>query len=209
MEFNCLYVFKGDSPIDLRLIWHCAKDTLGYRYRPVEYKALTLRNDYRVLATQYDPIGFLIPFTTRAKVLLQQLWIKERQWDDPILPEGIQKAWSAWENELPDITSIQLSRSYGPLELDGTLFKRELHIFCGAYGSVAYLRIVNYNNEVLVSFLMARSRVCNGPSFSIPRLELCADLTEVQLANLLQRELDLHIQQIILRSDSMTVLNWI
>lgn len=71
----------------LGLIWHCARDTLCYKHRPVEYDFLTLRNVYRVLASQYDPIGFLIPFTTRAKVLLQQLWIKRRQWDDPALPE--------------------------------------------------------------------------------------------------------------------------
>lgn len=76
----------------LGLIWHCARDTLCYKHHPVEYDSLTLHSVYRVLASQYDPIGIIIHFTTGAKVLLQQLWIKGRQWDDPALPEGIKNA---------------------------------------------------------------------------------------------------------------------
>lgn len=31
------------------------------------YGALTMRNIYEVLASQYDPLGFILPYTTRAK----------------------------------------------------------------------------------------------------------------------------------------------
>lgn len=82
----------------LGLIWYCSSDTLGYKYRPIQYQTLTLRNVYRILASQYDPLGFIIPFTTRAKVLLQKLWSKEREWDDPCLPDASVKAWTLWEN---------------------------------------------------------------------------------------------------------------
>lgn len=71
----------------LGLSWFCDTDTLGFQHRPVSYSAPTMRNIYRVLATQYDPLGVLLPFTTRAKVIVQQLWDKHRDWDDPMLPE--------------------------------------------------------------------------------------------------------------------------
>lgn len=36
----------------LGLSWHCVSDTLGYRHRPVSYQTLTMRNVYKVLASQ-------------------------------------------------------------------------------------------------------------------------------------------------------------
>lgn len=50
------------------LTWHFASNTLGYKHRPVLYQHLTLRNVYRVLVSQYDPLGFIIPYTGRAKI---------------------------------------------------------------------------------------------------------------------------------------------
>lgn len=68
--------------------------------RPVEYTGPTMKNIYKILGSQYDPLGFLIHFTTRAKVLVQQLWAKPWQWDDPLLPENLQSVWQKWEEEL-------------------------------------------------------------------------------------------------------------
>ena len=73
----------------LGLLWHCMSDTLTYRLRHSEHTELTIRSIYRVLARQYDPLGFLIPYTTRTKILVQRLWDKKRDWDDPQLPEDI------------------------------------------------------------------------------------------------------------------------
>ncbi|CAI5636866.1 unnamed protein product [Oreochromis niloticus] len=61
----------------LGLSWDWNTDSLGYKHRPVSYEMPTLRNIYRVLASQYDPLGYLLPFTTRAKLLLRQLWDKK------------------------------------------------------------------------------------------------------------------------------------
>ncbi|GAA6078797.1 uncharacterized protein LOC114458488 [Tachysurus ichikawai] len=47
-----------------------------------------MRNIYRVLACQYDPLGYILPYTTRAKVLVQALWNKKRGWDDIIEENG-------------------------------------------------------------------------------------------------------------------------
>ncbi len=49
----------------------CNTDTLAYRYQPFDYPETTMRNIYRVLAKQYDPLGFIIPYATRATLVEQ------------------------------------------------------------------------------------------------------------------------------------------
>lgn len=79
----------------LGLSWHFESDTLGYKHRPVVFHDLTMRSVYKVLDTQYDSFRYIIPYTTRAKVLLQQLWMKKREWDDPIpLVNSDKHGWS-------------------------------------------------------------------------------------------------------------------
>ncbi|KAK7930869.1 hypothetical protein WMY93_007264 [Mugilogobius chulae] len=188
------------------------RDALGYRHRVVPYDALTLRNIYRILASQYDPLGFLIPFTTRAKVLIQKLWEKKRDWDDPCLPEAFIKAWKSWEAELPMLSQIRIPRCYGHLEA-GQPVVRELHVFCDAsevaYGSVAYLRLVQPEQNISVSFVMARSRVAPKRQLTVPRLELCAAHTGAQLANLVRSEFTFPLDRLIMWTDSTTVLTWL
>lgn len=194
----------------LGLLWRCSSDTLGYKHRAIPRTAPTLRYVYRVLASQYDPLGYIIPFTTRAKVLVQALWKKERGWDEPIADELL-SVWLAWESELPYLPNLSLPRCYTPGISAGSPVN--LHIFCDAseraYGAVAYLRVEADSNEVKVAFVMARSRVAPKRQLSIPRLELCAALAGAQLATVLQTELTLPLQTTTLWTDSTTVLHWI
>ncbi|KAI3373427.1 hypothetical protein L3Q82_022037, partial [Scortum barcoo] len=57
----------------LRLVWQCKSDTLRYKHHQSGSPEQTMRNIYRLLAQQYDPLGFIIPYTTRAKVIVQHL----------------------------------------------------------------------------------------------------------------------------------------
>ena len=140
-----------------------------------------MRNIYKVLASQYDPLGFILPYTTRAKILVRHLWDKHRGWDDPLLPQELLQQWKAWEEELQVLPQVVLPRPYLPKEVNLCGLHREIHIFCDAseeaYGSVAYLRSTDKHGGVHLSFLMARSRVAPRRSHSMPRLELCAALT--------------------------------
>lgn len=79
----------------LGLKWNCTAGTLGYHLWPIEPSALMMQTAYQVLASQYDPLGFIVPFTTWAKVIIQQLWSTRRDWDDPELPLDLRDAWSA------------------------------------------------------------------------------------------------------------------
>ncbi|XP_077069937.1 uncharacterized protein LOC143722413 [Siphateles boraxobius] len=201
------------SESTLGLHWLCQADTLGYKARLKEPQVPTMRYVYQVLASQYDPLGYIIPFTTRAKVLVQRLWDKKREWDDPLLPSDLLQAWHEWEEELQYLNKIAIPRCYTSTELDSKVCKRDVHIFCDAsnhaYGSVAYIRTESPQGQVEVAFITARSRVAPKRQLSVPRLELCAALSGAQLARLLEKELTLSIEQVTLWSDSKTVLAWI
>ncbi|KAL4009372.1 hypothetical protein ACER0C_003224 [Sarotherodon galilaeus] len=183
--------FKSLDPQEstLGLSWHCPTDVLGYKHRPITYSTVTLRNVYKVLATQYDPLGYICPYTTRAKLIVQALWSTERGWDEPI--EGnLLQSWLEWEGELSHLQHVTLPRCYTPPHNSSNV-TYEAHIFCDAsekaYGAVAYLRVIEQQLPVATSFLMARSRVA-------PRK---------------QAELTILLQSIYLWTDSTTVLQWI
>ncbi|KAI3358998.1 hypothetical protein L3Q82_015385, partial [Scortum barcoo] len=173
----------------LWLCWDCLHDSLKYKHRPVERTEPTLRNVYK------------------------DLWKEQLGWDDPIQPQSLRDRWLTWEREIPDLIQIEIPRCYVPVSTDSLTSIRDLHIFCDAseraYGSVAYLRTEDAQNQVHVSFVLARSRVAPKKQLSMPQLELSAALTGAQLASVLQTELTLPIRKIILWSDSTTVLHWI
>lgn len=77
-------------------------------------------------------------------MLVQELWVKKRKWDDPLMPGELLTAWQDWENELQYLDNIRLPHCYVSPAMDHTANKREVHIFCDAsqraYGSVGYLR---------------------------------------------------------------------
>ncbi|KAF7656537.1 hypothetical protein LDENG_00039940 [Lucifuga dentata] len=197
----------------LGLSWKWQADILGYKHRPVIYDTPILRNIYKVLATQYDPLGFLLPYTTRAKIIVKQLWNKQRGWDDPNLPPELLQMWQIWEAELQYLPDVILPRPYVPARVGPNGVKHEIHIFSDAseqaYGAVAYLRTVDSMDQVHLSFILARARVSPKRTHSIPRLELCGALVAAQLSRLLQRELTLPIEGTVLWTDSTTVLTWL
>ncbi len=211
-----LWISQGRTDIQestLGLLWNHQSDTISYKYRAKNSCETTMRNIYRILASQYDPLGYLIPYTTRAKIIVQRLWDKKRDWDDPCLPADLLQTWTEWEEELPALQNIVLPRCYSSPIKDSATSLRDMHVFCDAseraYGSVAYLRTEDQHGQAEVAFLTARSRVAPKKQQSVPRLELCAALTGAQLAQVLQTELNLPIHHTILWTDSTTVLTWL
>lgn len=89
---NIQWLSEGHQDVQestLGLHWHCSSDTLSYKQRWINHPLPTMRSIYHILASQYDPIGYISPFTTRAKLIVQRLWDKKREWDDTRLPEDL------------------------------------------------------------------------------------------------------------------------
>ncbi|KAI7812768.1 hypothetical protein IRJ41_008898 [Triplophysa rosa] len=183
----------------LGLRWNCLTDSLGYRSHRVESLPPTLRNIYKVLASQYDPLGYLIPFTTQAKVLIQDLWKHHVEWDEFIESDSLRNRWQTWQQELSHLQQLEIPRCYTTSQEYDETCTRDLHIFCDAseraYGAVSYMRTEDRDGKVHISFVLSRSRVAPKKQMSIPRLELSAALTGAQIAKLLQTELTIAIRQ--------------
>lgn len=181
---------KTDSPEStLGLRWHFSTDILGFKSCPVQYGVPTMPNIYKVLASQYDHLGFILPYTTKVKLLVRCLWDTHRGWDNPQLPPNLLEQWRDWEGELQFLPEVSLPWPYLPKATAAAIGERELHIFCDAseqaYGAVAYLRMMEDDGTAHLAFVMARSRVAPRSLHSMPRLELCGALTEAQLSKLL------------------------
>ena len=205
---------NGDpKELTLGLQWNCFTDMLGYKTRSITYHQPTMRYIYKVLASQYDPLGYLVPFTTRAKILVQDLWKQERGWDNIIKTDSLLEKWQAWELELKNLPDIHFPRCYLPPCTNAATSESHMHVFCDAservYGAVAYLQTKDRHDNTHVSFIMARSRIAPKRQLSIPRLELCAALSGAQLASFLSSELTIPLLSVTLWTDSTTVLSWL
>lgn len=84
----------------LGLHWNCQSDILLYKQRKPDCQVPTMQSIYQILTSQYDPLGYIVLFTTWAKLKVQRLWAKRGEWDKPRLPEDILDSWKYWESEL-------------------------------------------------------------------------------------------------------------
>ncbi len=78
-----------------------------------------------------------------------------------------------------------------------------------AIAAVAYLRVVTMDRQCHVGFIMAKSKLAPYPAHTVPRLELCAAVLAVELAELITEELDLELTAVKFYTDSKIVLGYI
>ena len=209
-------IAKADGALDsnttvnlLGLKWNTCTDTIAVAQRQLissHDSPTTKRTILQGASKQYDPLGWLSPISIRARLLIQELWKKQVNWDDPLDPD-FQSRWHQMATDLEEAANIVLPRRYFALSSDKPIY---LHVFADAstkaYGAVAYLQ--NANN---VAFVMAKSRVSPLKNLTLPRLELKAAVTATQLAASIVSALQDYINniQVKLWSDSQIVLHWI
>ena len=194
----------------LGLQWNVEEDTLGFATSEVNKKA-TRRRILSVMSSIYDPLGFVAPFTLRAKIILQELCREQVSWDEEI-PKKYRQRWESWLQEFCKLKNLKIDRCYKPYEF-GNLTNVEIHHFTDAsevgYGVVSYIRYVNSCGKVHCAFLMAKARVAPVKIVTIPRLELSAATTAVKINRTLEKELQVPVNDIHYWTDSQTVLRYI
>lgn len=93
-------------------------------------------------------------------MIVQRLWDKRCDWDDPQLPEDLLQSWTSWARELqdlPTISKMSLPRFSSSPEMDRPV-RETFIIFVMPMGQLPTCGMKTLK-VVKVAFLVARSRV--------------------------------------------------
>ncbi|MCG8034838.1 MAG: DUF1759 domain-containing protein, partial [Candidatus Thiodiazotropha taylori] len=191
--------------------WLANQDVFTFKENiPGDEMSYTKRNFLKKIATLFDPIGFLAPFTVRAKILLQQMWMAGLGWDE-VLGEPLISSARTWFHELSDLTRLRIPRCL--IVKDKRILNVSLHTFTDAsedaYGAVSYIRYTYADWKTSTHIVAAKTRVAPITATSIPRLELMGAVIGVRLSTRIARILELQMSQAVFWSDSQNVLYWI
>ncbi len=194
----------------LGLQWNVEDDTFRFNIAITE-KPHTRRGILSMVSSVFDPLGILAPLTLPVKQLLQQLCQEGYGWDEPI-PSSQYKHWLNWIHDLPKLTSFSVPRCQKPNEF-GKPQSLQLHHFADAsergYGTVSYIRMINEQGNIHVSFMIGKARVAPLKQMTIPRLELAAAVVSVKVDKMLRTELQLPLKDSLFWTDSQAVLKYI
>ena len=124
----------------------------------------------------------------------------------------IAQQWQGWITELQQLDAFYVDRCFAPKDF-GRIKAAQLHHFCDTsevgYGTVSYLRLTSYSNNVHSAFVMGKARVTPLKQTTIPRLELAAAVLVVKMDKMQKTELQFQLDESVFWTDSMTVLKYI
>ena len=193
----------------LGLQWSLEGDQFQFKVAAKD-SVVTRRGILSTVASLYDPLGLVAPFTLVGKQILQQMCRQNIGWDDPV-PADLSDEWTKWRRDLENLDLIKIDRCFQPQGF-GEIVKTEVHHFSDAsfqgYGHCSYLRLVNAKGDVHCSLIMGKSRVAPKKTMTIPRMELCAAVLSVKVARFLRSELKMNYDEYFW-TDSQIVLAYI
>ena len=170
----------------------------------------TKANILKYVASIYDPLGFFASCILDLKLLLRKCWKLKFQWNEE-LPSDLQAEWLKFRNDTLLIASISIPRLYWNFSPVDTM---SLHVFCDAskkaYACCAYLVYLNETTkEATGSLAFAKVRVAPLNPLSTPKLELLGAVIGKRCIEFLSSQLDTTLKQVVLWTDSTTVLQWL
>lgn len=193
----------------LGIIWNPVSDHFNFvlNLPAVNDQPSTKRIILSDISKLFDPLGWLSPVIVRAKILMQQLWVKGVGWDDP-LPDSTINNWQSLRHDLFNVSSISINRWI--CHHNGSL---ELHGFSdastSAYAAAIYARIRQPDGQYHTTLLTSKTRVAPLKQISIPRLELCGAVLVAELLKNTQQNLQIPDSYVYAWTDSSIVLHWL
>ena len=176
---------------------------------------VTKRLILKTVASFYDPPGWIQPAVVKLKILFQEAWKLELDWDSEV-PEELATAWQNVITDLRTLNTIRIPRCYCPNEESNPIVSVDLHGFSDAssvaYGACVYLKFTLSNGEVRTSLVASKSRVAPlKNSQTIPRLELMGNVVLARLIEAVCNALkdEIPIRKVHCHTDSKISLSWI
>ncbi|XP_054868653.1 uncharacterized protein LOC129349462 [Amphiprion ocellaris] len=189
--------------------WCISSDKFQFRITVKEHP-MTKRRILCTVASVYDPLGFVAPFTLRGKQILQQLCQEKAGWDEP-LSDQLRTQWESWLQDLQNLSKVRIPRCILPPNTE--IKQCELHHFSDAsvtgYGQCSYLRSVTSNGKVHCALVLGKARVAPSKVTTVPRLELAAAVVAARTSLMLRNELEMDNLQEHFWTDSKVVLGYV
>ncbi|XP_055917435.1 uncharacterized protein LOC129949807 [Eupeodes corollae] len=130
----------SDSTKTLGICWQTKEDTFSFNLEDAFHDLrATKLNILSVSARLFDPFFLLCPIVTKAKILLQELWIAKLDWDESI-PLRLDTCWQNFKANLSQLSEIKI-----PIFVEtNSKAKIQIHEFADAwmraYGCCIYIR---------------------------------------------------------------------
>lgn len=194
----------------LGLTWNKNTDEFEYTVNlpPLE-PPVTKRKVISDIARLFDPLGFLAPVITIAKVFIQRLWLCGIGWDEE-LPASLLADWMEYRKDLCNLTNFRVPRWIERSSNDQIF---ELHGFSDAsnlaYAAVVYARVVDSDGNVHTNLVASKTKVAPIKTISVPRLELCGAVLCAKLIHEVASILKIPKPCIHAWTDSSVVLAWL
>ena len=153
----------------------------------------------------FDPLGMITPFAIRIRSLLQAVIKQGEKWDEEVPAEfhsDLQK-WFCEFNSMPDITTKRCL-------VTGPKTSQQHHGFTDASNTatsaVVYLGPTTTEGNVIVNYVIRKSRVAPIKQTCISELELEAATMGAELASFVVTEMTLNFSSVHFWTDSTAAL---
>ncbi len=211
-ELTNLDLNTGHPPVQrsLGVSWDMNEDVFIFQVED-QVRPYTKRGVLSTINSLFDPLGFAAPVVIQGRLLLRALTTESCDWDTPLSDEKF-KEWKLWRDSLKELENVKIPRTYATIPLFQAQ-RKEMCVFCdastNAIAAVAYSKITSMNGKVEVGFMFGKAKLALRPEISVPRLELCAAVLAVEIAETIEDEIDTKLDSVTFYSDSKVVLGYI
>lgn len=150
---NFLKIDAHSTAKTLGIRWNAQSDQFFFSVIPFpSICKYTKREILSQISKLFDPAGWLAPCIVTAKIIMQQIWMENTNWDEKISSEILSK-WKSFQSTYPSISSIQIPRWFNYVPSS----EIQLHGFSDAseraYAAVLYIRIKH--NDTIRTYLIS------------------------------------------------------
>ncbi|XP_033339833.2 uncharacterized protein LOC117228236 [Megalopta genalis] len=97
---DAIYLNVSDTKKTLGICWNAKLDCIEYYVeRDTKIQRVTKREILSKIARLFDPLGLLAPILITAKILMQELWKAQLDWDESV-PQSIHTVWANYMEQL-------------------------------------------------------------------------------------------------------------